>query len=118
MSRNKEEPIKTDRDIYITNGKRLKTDHDVYPLTKKEERETVKVEPQWMVLTRHFAMPGGLLDYGEASIEEFFDSFEEADAYAKKLFEDTNERLVMPFIWVLRCERTYRSEGIADSREK
>jgi len=30
-----------------------------------------KVKPQWMVLARHFGMPGGIFDYGEATIEEF-----------------------------------------------
>ena len=80
--------------------------------------KTIKVEPQWMVLARHFAMSGGLFDYGTADIKEFFDSFKEADDYAKKLFDETKDSVVMPYIWVLRCERTYRSEGIADSREK
>ena len=74
-----------------------------------------KVEPQWMVAARHFGMPGGVLDYGEATIKEFFNSFDEADAYAKGLFEDTQDGLVDPRVWVLKCERTYvrAKEGLA-----
>jgi len=67
-----------------------------------------KVKPQWMVLARHFGMPGGLLDYGEASIEEFFDTFNDACTYAEDLLESTEEGLVEPMIWVLKCERTYQ----------
>jgi len=75
----------------------------------------VSVKPQWMVLVRHFGMSGGLFDYGEASIEEFFDSFEDACKHAEELFEDINEGLVDPMVWVLRCERTYQKseEGLA-----
>jgi len=74
-----------------------------------------KVEPQWMVLARHFGMPGGLLDYGEASIKEFFDTLQEADDYAKSLFENTQDGLVDARVWVLKCERTYvqAKEGLA-----
>lgn len=74
-----------------------------------------KVDPLWMVLTRHFGMPGGLLDYGVGNIEEFFTSFEKADQYAKKLFLNNYQNEVMPKVWVLRCEKTYQKakEGLA-----
>jgi len=80
--------------------------------------KTVKVKPQWMVLSRHFFMPGGLLDYGEATIEEFFDSFEEADKYAKKKYESMKKVFIHPIVWVLRCEKTYREGGIVISKEE
>ena len=80
--------------------------------------EKVYVDPQWMVLARHFGMPGGIWDYGVADIKEFFDSFEEADGYAKELFENTKDNLVEPMVWVLRCEKTYRKEVVVISREK
>jgi len=69
--------------------------------------EKNEVAVQWMVLSRHFGMPGGLFDYGEATIEEFFDSFEDAVKYAENLFLTTHEGLVDPRVWVLKCERTY-----------
>ena len=74
-----------------------------------------KVEPQWMVLARHFGMSGGIIDYGEATIEEFFDTLQDADEYAKSLFENTADGLVDPRVWVLKCERTYvhATEGSA-----
>lgn len=75
----------------------------------------MRIKPKWMVLARHFGMPGGLFDYGIADIKEFFNSFEDADKYAKELFDSTKRAVVYPMIWVLRCERTYRTEGIADS---
>ena len=73
-----------------------------------------KVKSQWMVLARHFGMPGGIFDYGEASIEGFFDSFDNACEYAEILLKRTNEGLVEPMIWVLKCERTYQraKEGL------
>jgi hypothetical protein len=73
-----------------------------------------KVKSQWMVIARHFGMPGGLFDYGEASIEDFFDNFDDACKYAEKLLKSTEEDLVEPMIWVLKCERTYQrsKEGL------
>lgn len=73
-----------------------------------------EVKAQWMVIARHFGMPGGLLDYGVAEIEEFFDTFHEADEYAKNLFRKTASDLVYPMVWVLKCERTYQKvkEGL------
>ena len=74
-----------------------------------------KVKPQWMVLARHFGMPGGLFDYGEASIKEFFDTLDEANKYAEELLKSTEKELIEPMIWVLKCERTYQrtKEGLA-----
>ena len=74
-----------------------------------------KVKPRWMVLARHFGMNGGVLDYGIADIKEFFDSFEDADKYAKELFINTQENLIEPRVWILRCDKTYvrAKEGLA-----
>ena len=74
-----------------------------------------KVKPQWMVLARHFGMPGGVMDYGEASIKEFFDDYDKACEYGEELFINTQEGLVEPRVWVLRCEKTFvrAKEGIA-----
>jgi len=77
--------------------------------------DKIKIDGQWMVLARHFAMPGGVLDYGVADIKEFFNTFEKADKYAKKLFDVTHKDLVYPMVWVLKCERTYQEGGVADS---
>ena len=72
------------------------------------------VLPQWMVLARHFGMPGGLLDYGIGDIKDFFHNKKDADEYAKELLFDTQEGLVEPMIWVLKCEKTYQrsKEGL------
>jgi len=74
-----------------------------------------KVKPQWMVLARHFGMQGGILDHGSADIKEFFNSFAEADEYARDLFVNTENGLVDPYVWVLKCEKTYvrAKEGLA-----
>jgi hypothetical protein len=74
-----------------------------------------EVKPQWMVLARHFGMPGGVLDYGSADIKEFFDTFDKADRYARNLFIETETDLVDPRVWVLLCEKTYvrAKEGLA-----
>ena len=69
---------------------------------------TTSVPPQWMVLARHFGMPGGVLDYGEASIKNFFDNRKDAEEYAEKLLRETHEGLIEPMIWVLKCEKTYQ----------
>ena len=76
-----------------------------------------KVKPEWMVLARHFGMDGGIFDYGTADIKGFFGSFEEADIFAKELFERTQKYLLMPFVWVLKCEKTYQKGGIAVTRK-
>ena len=74
-----------------------------------------KVKPQWMVMCRHFGNEGGVWDYGVGNILEFFDSFEDADRYAKKYFTDWEDGLVDPRVWVLRCDKTYvrAKEGLA-----
>ena len=66
-----------------------------------------EVKPQWMVLFRHFGMEGGVLDFGVGHILGFYDSFKEADDFAKWYFEDRQEGLVDPRVWVMRCEKTY-----------
>lgn len=73
-----------------------------------------EVKPMWMVLARHFGMPGGVIGYGSANIKEFFDTFEKADEYAEQLLVNTHEGLVDPMVWVLKCERTYQraKEGL------
>jgi len=76
-------------------------------LLKKE------VKPQWMVLYRHFGMPGGIFDYGEAEILEFFDNREDAYKYAEEVLKECKDE-VEPMVWVLQCERTYQKakEGL------
>ena len=73
-----------------------------------------KTKPQWMVLARHLGMPGGLWDYGVGDIKEFYDTIEEANEYAEKLLRETNDGLIEPMVWVLKCERTYQraTEGL------
>ncbi len=84
--------------------------------------EGVNIKPQWMVLARHLGMSGGFIDYGEASIKEFFDSYKNACKYAEKLLKSTYKGLHSPMIWVLKCERTYQKsiEGLcyAESTKK
>lgn len=86
-------------------------------MMKREKQKILenKVPYSWMVLARHFGMPGGVLDYGISDIKEFFDSFEKADTFAKELFINTQDGLVDPRVWVLRCEKTYvrAKEGLA-----
>lgn len=74
----------------------------------------IKVEPQWIVIARHFGMGGGIFGYGVADIKEFFDNFNDACNYAEQLLKDTHKDLIEPMIWVLRCERTYQraKEGL------
>ncbi len=70
--------------------------------------EKKKTEGKWLVLSRHFAMSGGIFDYGEGQIEEFFDCFDDAVKFAeKKIVELITFGHVDPYVWVLRCERTY-----------
>lgn len=73
-----------------------------------------EVGPAWMVVARHFGMQGGVIDYGLADIKEFFNTFAEADEYAKQLLINTHDDLIEPMIWVLRCEKTYQrsKEGL------
>lgn len=78
--------------------------------------EEVQVSYQWMVLARHLGMPGGVFDYGVADIKGFYDTFEEANNYGKKLFDGTHEGLAMPTIWILRCEVTYKEGVIITSK--
>jgi len=80
-----------------------------------EEKE---VAPKWMVLARHLLMAGGVVDYGVAEIKDIFDSFDEADEYASALFERTNEGLQLPYVWVLKCEKTYQKGGMAVSKKE
>jgi len=74
-----------------------------------------EVKPQWMVLSRHFGSPGGIWDYGEGMILDFFDSFEKADKFAKEYFVGWEHDLVEPRVWVLCCDKTYvrAKEGLA-----
>jgi len=81
-------------------------------LTRGKE---IKVKTQYMVLARHYGMTGGVWDYGTADIKEFFDDYKEADTYAQKLFNATHKNLIMPFVWVLECKKTYQEGGIAVS---
>jgi len=76
-------------------------------LLKKE------VKPQWMVLYRHFGMPGGIFDYGEAEILGFFDNRKDAYEYAEKSLKEYKDE-IEPIVWVLQCERTYQrtKEGL------
>ena len=70
--------------------------------------EKKKTEGKWLVLSRHFAMHGGIFDYGEGQIEEFFNCFDDAVKFAeKKIKELIAWGHVDPHVWVLRCERTY-----------
>lgn len=73
-----------------------------------------------MILARHFAMPGGIHDYGIADIKEFFDTFDEACKYAEKLLRSTHKDVIDPKIWVLKCERTYQvaKEGLCYAESK
>lgn len=74
----------------------------------------VKVDTKWMVLARHFGMPGGIWDYGTADIKEFFHDYKKACKYAEKLLKKTHKDVVDPKIWVVKCERTYQKakEGL------
>ncbi len=67
-----------------------------------------KVNPCFMVLVQHYGMAGGVLDYGVADIKEFFDTFKEANEYAKNLSLKTMKELTMPMVWVLECKITYQ----------
>ena len=79
-----------------------------------ERIQTVSVPPNWMVLARHFFMPGGVFDNGVADIKGFFDNRKDADEFAEKLLIASHEGLVEPMIWVLKCEKTYQraKEGL------
>jgi len=83
------------------------------PTTKR----TTHIDHQWMVLTRHSGSIGGLIDYGYGFIEDFFDTFKEADAYAQLKIEEMAGKHD-PYVWVLRCERTYHADGVVNSKKK
>lgn len=61
---------------------------------------------QWMVISRHNGMMGGVSGHGYGLIEEYFNNYKDADAYARKISEsirDTNN----PHVWVTKCDTVY-----------
>ena len=67
-----------------------------------------KVDGSWMVISRHYMMPGCLFNNGVADIDEFFENEEDAYKYARERLKSmVNSDYVDPHVWVLRCERTY-----------
>jgi len=80
------------------------------------KEKVVKTKPTWMVLFRHFGMEGGILDYGMASIEGFFFSFEEADKKAKEVYNFWKDISTFPTVWVLKCEKTYKKLDLEDGK--
>lgn len=82
-----------------------------------DELKIKKLPPTWMVAYRHFAMPGGVFNYGVAEIYDFYRSFEEADKNAKKVFHNLRGKPDL-HVWVLRCEKTYLNYGIAIEERK
>jgi len=79
--------------------------------------QTTHVDPQWMVLSRHIRVTGGVMDYGYAYIEEFFDTKKDADAYAQEAMNKIKDNSY-PFVWVLKCETTYIKEGVVKTVPK
>jgi hypothetical protein len=75
-----------------------------------------RIKAEWMVLARHYGMPGGVMDYGIAEIKGFFKSFKSADTYAKRLAKKTFEGFMQPIIWITKCEKTYKKDFILTSR--
>ena len=89
-------------------------------MESKTEFITKEVPECFMVVARHFGMPGGIFDDGEGTIEGFFDTIEEADEVAKTLFVNTQKGLVDPRVWVLRIEKSYAraKEGLVQIVEQ
>jgi|GEM_PF-2770731 len=86
---------------------------EIERIIQKNEKIT---QPKWMVLLRHFGMSGGIINYGTAKIIDFYETFEEADEEAREEFKNISEA-PFPYVWILKCERTYQDGGIAESHK-